>query len=172
MNAYCLFCETEKCEFVAHAVKQVFECEAISPKQIQHTWDKGQYIDREHNLLPGYVFVYSEEEDLNPPEIRRRLDRIIRCLRDTGLDYRLHGADEDFALMLLRKGGVIGRTEVTETDGHLTVTDETFEGIPVEILKVDRRNSRMKIEMLVANNKVQTWVEYEIVGQEEQKPEI
>jgi len=167
MNVYCLFCETEKCEFVAHAVKQVFECEAISPKQIQHTWDKGQYIDREHNLLPGYVFVYSEEEDLNPPEIRRRLDRIIRCLRDTGLDYRLHGVDEDFALMLLRKGGVIGRTEVTETDGHLTITDETFEGIPVEILKVDRRNSRMKIAMLVANNKVQTWVEYEIVGQEE-----
>ncbi len=66
--------------------------------------------------------------------------------------------------MILRKGGVIGRTEVTETDGRFTITDETFEGIPVEILKVDRRNKRMKIEMLVANNKVQTWVEYEIVG--------
>ena len=73
--------------------------------------------------------------------------------------------------MLLRKGGVIGRTEVTETDGHLAITDETFEGIPVEILKVDRRNSRMKIEMLVVNNKVQTWVEYEIVELKDEEEE-
>ena len=164
MNAYCLFCETEKCDFVAHAVKQVYECEAISPKQIQHTWDKGRFVDREHNLLPGYVFVYSEEEILAPQDIRRRLDRIIRCMRDTGMEYRLQGGDRDFALMILRKGGVIGRTEVTETDGRFAITDETFQGIPVEILKVDRRNRRMKIEMLVAGKQVQTWVEYEIVN--------
>ena len=164
MNAYCLLCETDKCDFVAHAVRQVYECEAISPKQIQHTWDKGQYVDREHNLLPGYVFVYSEEEILAPQDIRRRLDRIIRCMRDTSLEYRLYGGDEEFALMVLRKGGVIGRTEVAETDGRFTITDETFQGVPVEILKVDRRNKRMKIEMRIAGKQVQTWVEYEIVN--------
>lgn len=164
MYAYCLFCETAKCDFVAHAVKQVYNCEAISPKQIQHTWDKGQYVNREHKLLPGYVFVYSEEEILQPQEIRIRLDRIIRCMRDTSMEYRLHGADEEFALMILRKGGIIGKTEVTETDGRFTITDETFQGVPVEILKVDRRNKRMKIEMRFAGNRVQTWVEYEIVS--------
>ena len=164
MYTYCLFCETAKCDFVAHAVKQVYNCEAISPKQIQHTWDKGQYTDREHDLLPGYVFVYSEEPILQPQDIRIKLDRIIRCMRDTSMEYQLQGADEEFALMILRKGGIIGKTEVTETDGRFTITDETFRGVPVEILKVDRRNKRMKIEMRIAGNRVQTWVEYEIVS--------
>ena len=43
--------------------------------------------------------------------------------------------------------------------------DETFRNFNMEILKVDRRNKRMKIEILFANNKVQTWVEYEIIQQ-------
>ena len=66
--------------------------------------------------------------------------------------------------MILRKGGIIGKTEVTETDGRFTITNETFRGVPVEILKVDRRTMRMKIEMRIAGNRDQTWVEYEIVS--------
>ena len=68
-------------------------------------------------------------------------------------------------MMLLRKDGVLGKTQVTETDGRFTISDESLRTIPTEILKVDRRNHRMKIEMQVAGNRVQTWVEYEIVQQ-------
>ena len=162
MYTYCLFCETGKCDFVARAAMQVYDCTAISPKQIQHTWDKGRFVDRPRNLLPGYVFLYFEEPIQEPQDIRWKLDRIIRSLRSSDMDYQLHGTDEQFALMLHRKNGVLGRTEVQEEDGRFTITDESFRGIPVSILKVDRRNSRMKIEMLLAGNKVQTWVEYEI----------
>ncbi len=163
MYTYCLFCETGKCDFVAGAVRQAYRCEAISPKQIQHTWSAGQVVDREHDLLPGYVFIYSEEPILLPQDIRRRLDRVIRCLRDTDMDYRLHGGDEEFARMIRKKGGILGKTAVTEKDGRFTLADETYSTVPTEILKVDRRNKRMKIEMLLAGSKVQTWVEYEIL---------
>ncbi len=162
MYTYCLFCETGKGDYVVRAAMQVFACTAISPKQIQHTWDKGQFTDRARDFLPGYVFIYSEEPIHQPQDIRRKLDRIIRSLRTTDLDYRLHGADEEFAMMLYNKKGIIGKTVVTETDGRFTITDETFRNIPAEIRKVDRRNKRMKIEMQLAGNKVQTWVEYEI----------
>ncbi len=162
MFTYCLFCETGKCDYVARAAMQAYSCRAISPKQIQHTWDKGDYVNRVHDLLPGYVFLYSEEPILQPQDIRRKLDRVLRSLRSTDLDYQLHGADEQFAMMLYRKNGIIGKTEVRETGGRFTITDETFRSIPAQILKVDRRNGRMKIEMLIAGSKVQTWVEYEI----------
>ena len=142
---------------------QVYSCRAISPIQIQHTWDKGQYVDRERDLLPGYVFLYSEEPIRLPQDIRRNLDRIIRSLRTTDYEYRLQGADEQFAMMLYRKNGVVGKTEVTEENGRFTICDETFRDIPVEILKVDRRDERMKISMSVAGRKVQTWVQYNIV---------
>lgn len=163
MYTYCLFCETGKCDYVVRIAMQVYDCRAISPKQIQHTWDKGQYIDREHDLLPGYVFLYAEEPILQPQDIRRNLDRIIRSLRTTDYEYQLHGADEQFAMMLYRKNGIVGKTEVTEENGRFTVCDETFKDIPVEIQKVDRRNERMKIEMEVAGRKVQTWVQYNII---------
>ena len=142
---------------------QVYSCRAISPKQIQHTWDKGQYVDRERDLLPGYVFLYSEEPIRLPQDIRRNLDRIIRSLRTTDYEYRLQGADEQFAMMLYRKNGIVGKTEVTEENGRFTICDETFRDVPVEILKVDRRDERMKISMSVAGRKVQTWVQYNIV---------
>ena len=162
MYCYCLFCETGKCEYVARAAMQVFPCRAISPKQIQHTFTKGIPEDRIHDLLPGYVFLYFEEPVRFAWELKK-VDRIIRCLRDTGMDHELHGTDEEFAMMLLRKDGVIGKTAVTETDGRFTIADETFRNLHAEILKVDRRYKRMKIEILFASNKVQTWVEYEIV---------
>ena len=162
MYCYCLFCETGKCDYVARAAMQAFPCRAISPKQIQHTWVKGTPEDRVHDLLPGYVFLYFEDPVTFPWQLRK-VDRIIRCLRDTNLDYELHGSDQEFAEMLYKKDGVIGRTEVTETDGRFTIADETFRNLHAEILKVDRRNKRMKIEILFANNKVQTWVEYEII---------
>ena len=169
MYTYCLFCETGKCDYVARAAMQAYPCEAISPKQIQHTWDKGHFINREHDLLPGYVFLYSEEPILQPQDVRKNLDRVLRFLRTADLDYELHGSDEAFAMMLYRKHGVIGKTEVTETDGRFTITDETFKTIQASILKVDRRNGRMKIEMLVAGSKVQTWVEYEIQDSKNQE---
>ena len=164
MVTYCLFCETGKTEYVARAAMQVFPCRAISPKQIQHTWTRGVVDDRVHDLLPGYVFLYFEEPIRFYWELRK-VDRIIRCLRNTDQSYELHGSDEKFALMLLQKDGVLGKTQVTETDGRFTISDESFQGVNVQILKVDRRYRRMKIEILVAGNKVHTWVEYEIVPQ-------
>ena len=165
MYTYCLFCETGKCDYVARAAMQAFPCRAISPKQIQHTWSKGTVIDREHDLLPGYVFLYFEEPLRFPQELRK-VDRIIRCLRNTDLAYELTGSDDEFARMILQKDGVLGKTQVTETDGRFTLADDTFQAIPTRILKVDRRNHRMKIEIQVTGKAVQTWVEYEIVQKE------
>ena len=63
MYVYCLFCETVKCRGIAEAITDRFHCRAISPKQIQHTRSKGRQMDIEHDLLPGYVFVYDPESN-------------------------------------------------------------------------------------------------------------
>ena len=161
MNAYCLFCETEKCEFVAHTVKQVFECEAISPKQIQHTWQKGAMVDRIRDLLPGYLFLYSEEP-LNLYRCRY-LPGVLRCLRTYDNSYELGGSDDAFAKMLLEKEGIIGKTEVYQEGDRIHLTEGAFSGLKAKILKVDHRAGRMQIEIPFARRLVKTWVEYEIV---------
>ncbi len=162
MFIYCLFCETEKCDAIARSAEAFFACRAISPKQVQHTWVKGQPVDRQHDLLPGYVFLYFEEEK---PEITafRRMNGVIRCLSDTEKRYELAGDDEAFALALLKKDGVIGRTQVYQEGDRIRIAEGAFEGVESRILKVDRRHTRMQIEIPFNRQMIKTWVEYEIV---------
>ena len=58
---------------VARNAEQIFECRAISPKRVQHTWDKGKRIDRMNDLLPGYVFLYFEQKQ---ERLRGRQNRL------------------------------------------------------------------------------------------------
>lgn len=162
MYTYCLFCETGKCGYVARAVTQKLPCRTISPKQVQHTWSKGKMVDIVHDLLPGYVFVYAENEPLDVTALRS-VQGIIRCLSSHDRQYELTGSDEQFALMLLQKDGVIGKTKVYKEGQMIRICEGAFEGVETKILKVNRRNVRMQIEILFASQKIKTWVEYEIV---------
>ncbi len=111
MYTYCLFCETGKCGYVAKTLAKRLSCRAIYPKQIQHTWSKGKMVDIEHDLLPGYVFLYLEDMPLNVASLYQ-VQGIIRCLSSTDKQFELTGSDESFAMMLLHKDGVIGKTQV------------------------------------------------------------
>ena len=166
MFTYCLFCETVKCGMIARSVGQIFDCRAISPKRVQHTWDKGKRIDRINDLLPGYVFLYSDTE-LGDFSKLRTLDGFIRCLKGSEERFELADSDEQFALMLLRQGGIIGKTKVYKEGQRIHVCSGALEGVHAEIVKVDHRNGRMLIEMPFAKRVVRTWVEYEIVESEE-----
>ena len=162
MYTYCLFCETVKCGMIARRAEQMFDCRAISPKRVQHTWDKGKRIDRVNDLLPGYIFLYSESK-LTDISALRTLDGYIRCLKGSEDGFELVDSDEQFAMMLLRQGGVIGKTRVYKEGQRIHVCRGAFEGVHAEIIKVDHRNGRMLIEMPFAKRVIHTWVEYEIV---------
>ena len=161
MRIYCLFCETVKCERVASIAEREFGCIAISPKQIQHTWLNGKMVDIVHDLLPGYVLLYSEEAPLDARRIQS-IQGVIRCLHTTDGQYELRGSDEQFALMLLDKNGVIGKTKVFQEGQRIRICEGSYEGLETRILKVNRQKRRMQIEIPFANMTVRTWVEFEI----------
>ena len=46
---------------------------------------------------------------------------------------------------------------------HSLIIKGVFEGVETKILKVNRRNMRMQIEIPFAGRPVRTWVEYEVV---------
>lgn len=168
MYTYCLFCETGKCGYVEKAVMQKMPCRAIYPKQVQHTWSKGKMVDIIHDLLPGYVFVYAEKEPLDIAWLRS-VQGVIRCLSSQDRQYELTGSDEQFALMLLEKDGVIGKTKVYQEGQLIRICQGAFQGVETKILKVNRRNMRMQIEIPFASQNIKTWVEYEIVESAEKE---
>ena len=168
MYIYCLFCETAKCRYVAQIVSDLYHCRTICPRQVQHTWAKNGYTkDAVQDLLPGYVFVYSREQ-LQGVSLRS-VRGVIRCLCNSSREYELSGSDEAFALMLLEKDGVIGKTRVFEEGQKIRICEGAFAGTGAEILKVERRLSRMLIQIPFAQQLVKTWVEYEIVQPEEKE---
>ena len=164
MKTYCLFCETQKCKCVAAKAEQILGCRAISPRQIQHTWSKGKMVDIEHDLLPGYVFLYAENER---PDMRtlQSIPGVIKCLHTSDGKYELAGHDEQFALMLLHRNGTIGRTQVYQEGQIIRICEGAFEGLETKILKVNHQKGRMLIEIPFAQMSVKTWVEYEIVSE-------
>ena len=162
MKVYCLFCETIRCGYVARSIERVFGFRAISPKQVQHTWSEGRMVDIEHDLLPGYVFVYLEDGTLDISRLRS-IQGVIRCLTASGSGYELSGSDEQFAMMLYHSGGIIGRTKVYREGQMIRICKGVFEGVETKILKVNRHKSRMQIELPFAHMLVRTWVQYEIV---------
>ena len=170
MFTYCLFCETAKCGYVAYSAEKKYGCRAISPKQVQHTWSKGKMADIEHDLLPGYVFLYSENRRLRGESLRT-IEGVIRCLADLENRCELSGSDEQFALMLLQSNGVIGKTKVYQEGSLIRICQGVYEGVEARILKVNHRNTRMQIEIPFASQKIRTWVEYEIVELKDEEEE-
>ena len=171
MYCYCLFCETAKCQAIAREAEALLDCRAISPKQVQHTRSQGRMVDFVHDLLPGYVFLYLTDGPL-PLLPLRRISGILKCLRNGDGTYELRGDDEQFALMLLEKGGVIGKTPVYQEGEMIRLKEGAFANVPTRILKVNRRNMRMQIEIPFANTRVKTWVEYEMVEKILPPPDI
>lgn len=165
MYCYCLFCETVKCTSVVREAEIRLDCRAIYPRQVQHIRKQGHMIDVEHALLPGYVFLYAEDAPLDF-SFWYRLDGVLRVMRDQDGVYELTGADEDFALMILQKNGVIGRTKVYQEGQRIRLKEGVYQGLQTVIRKVDRRNGRMQIEIPFAGMQVKTWVEYEMVEED------
>ncbi len=163
MTAYCLFCVTQKCRILANKIARTTGLTAFYPQQVQHTWEKGQMVDRRSDLLPGYIFVYAPEPLDTPVQLFRQFEGVLRILGKKEENYVLQGEDDRFAQSLLAMGGEIGRTKVYQEGQMIHLTDQAFGGVNAKILKVNRRNGRMQVEVPFAGNLVKTWVEYEMV---------
>ena len=165
MYTYCLFCRTDKTRYIACEARDLTGCRTLVPKRVQHTWSQGKMVNRIRDLFPGYLFLYSEE--LLEMSRVRQIPGVIRCLRSSDENYHLAGADDAFAGYILEARGIIGKTRVLEKDHRLELGPEAFGGAKVSILKVDRRAQRMQIEIRFARQMIRTWIEYEIVHEED-----
>lgn len=165
MKAYCLFCQTGKCDIIRKIVDDVYTCHAIYPRQVQHIWQNGQLRSIPRPLFPGYVFIYFDEAENHEKDLieLRKFPGVIRMLSDKCGHYVLSGKDEQLAMMLLERGGILGTTQVALENEKLHIRDGALAGLDATILKVVRRKSIMKIQISLADQPLTTWLKYEIV---------
>ena len=130
MHAYCLFCETQKCSTIAKIIERAYGIRCFSPQIIQRKWEKGVPKEEKHRMLPGYIFLYTEE----PLEKPIRIPGIIRVLGRGELK------DEDlaFAQMLYDHDGLIGNIQLIEVGQYCTVVDPLWQKMEGKVIKIDR----------------------------------
>ncbi len=161
MYCYCLYCQTNKCESLINNISKKLNCTAIYPVQTRYRRVEGKVREVKQPLLPGYIFLYGEE--MQPDLSELRIDGVFRVLTNPDGDPVLRGMDQRFALTVFQKNGRFGRMEVVQIGQVLMLKSGMFAGLPAKVLKVDRRYTRMQVEVTLFEQPVKIWMEYQIV---------
>lgn len=162
LYVYCLFCETQKCRAVAYALEQRGIPRAFSPRIINRKRVKGKNLDVTYDLLPGYVFAYTEEK-LDTFVAFRGIAGIIRWLGDQENGFELAGADYEFAMRLYRKDGLVGQLTVFKVGDEVRTDDPLFADCDGKITRIDYRKQRARVDYRFANVSYHVWVACDMI---------
>ena len=168
MYAYCLFCQTQKCEVVATLLQSSYVDRAFSPQVLQRHRKQGKIEELFVPLLPGYVFLYTEEPLKHFLRIRR-MDGVIRFLTYADGEPALRNADLAFAMDLYARDGRIGAVKVLKAGQKVRIEDQLFAGFEGEVLQMDRRKQRAQIRFKFDNIERTTWIACDIIFPKEEE---
>ena len=159
MYAYCLFCRTQRCARIAQLleIRDNGVRRAFSPKILSRQRKQGLNIDRERDLLPGYVFLFSDER-LMDYETFAGIDGVIRRVGRTESGYELEGTDREFALNLLGSGGKVGALKMINVGETVRLENSLFDGSEGVVTKIDYRKERARVDFRFEGNDCHAWV--------------
>ena len=172
--AYCLFCQTQKCGLIASVLEMRGVDRAFAPQIIRRQRRQGVNEDRVFDLLPGYVFVYSEKElaGYDYLQLVEGISGIARRIGDREHNWALTGGDREFAMNLYRKNGVVGQFTIFRTGEKVRLTDPLFNGCQGTVTRMDMKKQRARVDYEFAGMHCFTWVACEVIEKlEENAPE-
>ena len=157
MYVYCLFCRTQRCARIARLIEIRGGIRAFSPRILSRQRKEGVNVPTERDLLPGYVFLFSEER-LEDYSAFTGIDGIIRRVGKTENGYELDGPDREFALRLLERGGQVGAMKMVKIGETVRLEDSLFEGSEGVVTKIDYRKERARVDFRFEGNDCHAWV--------------
>ena len=157
MYAYCLFCQTQRCARVAQLLEARGIHRAFSPRIIQKQRVRGVNQRKWVDLLPGYVFIFSEEK-LTEFSPFFGIDGVIRRVGQPDEWYELQGMDREFAFQLLDKDGVVGSMRIVKAGDEVVLEDPLFAGSRGKVTKIDYRKERARVDFIFEGTACHTWV--------------
>ena len=167
MVAYCLQCQTQRCGIIAGILEYRGIHRAFSPKIVSMQRKEGRLVERTNDLLPGYVFFYTEEP-LTNNEPLSGINGIVRCLGGKGL-RPLENADHEFAMNLYKKDGVLGKMTALKEGQTVHMVDPLFESYAGTIIQLDCRKKRAKVQFRFDGQDRAVWVACEVLYAEKRE---
>ena len=165
MYAYCLFCQTQRCEVIAKLMEIRGVDRAFSPHIIRKQRKQGVNVERRFDLLPGSVFIYNKDR-LTDYRLFYGMNGVIRRVGRREDGYELEGSDLDFAMKLLEKDGLVGTMKICRVGDEVTLEDPLFSGCQGRVVAIDYRKERAKVEFVFDRNSCSSWISLEDVKQQ------
>lgn len=158
MYAYCLFCMTQRCRVIARLMEIRGVDRAFSPRIEQRHRKQGENKKTTKDLLPGYVFLYSETRLKDYYSLCGGIDGVIRLVGKQDDGYELAGSDLDIAMRLLEKDGLVGPMTLCRVGDTVTLEDPLFNGCQGRVTEIDYRKERARVDFVFDRNNCHTWV--------------
>ena len=114
-------------------------------------------MEKLYDLLPGYVFLYSERR-LTDYLLFCGMDGVIRRVGRRPDGYELEGPDLTFAMQLLDKDGLVGVMKAVRVGDQVQLNDPLFNGCEGQITRIDYRKGRARVDFIFDRQSNHTWI--------------
>ncbi len=165
----CAFCLTGNEKSVARKIEQKDLGRVLIPQKVKPFRVNGQWIDKTELLMPGYLFVFSDEA--YPFWTLKKVDGVVRVLTYGEKDEEgyLTGTDLDFAAWLDRENGLIGKLDAIQQGDFVRITDGALQEMQGTVIGMNRHRHMVQVEVTLFNAKRTVWLGYEVVEKREAK---
>ena len=159
----CVFCRSRSENDLKLSLDILFPgAEAFVPQKLRRRRKQGEMITETAVLFPGYLFCkVPKNEEISLYSLGYRLPDSIKLLKDSNMNWRLHGADRRFAELVFREKGVFGYSKACFIDGRMHILEGPLFGYDDLITKVNRRFKTCEITVSVHGREEKIWLGYE-----------
>ena len=156
---YCLQCQTGQ----EAKVKKLLEIQMsfLSLGSVMFLYPQRQIMVRKQgknaatlvDVLPGYIMCYCPDEIEFPAWDIKAVNGVFRILKNPDGTYCLRNGDERFAIAVFHAGGVLKPVKVDyEEGGKVVIKEGVFKDLNARIVSVDKRKSRLTLEIVFDGN--------------------
>lgn len=161
----CLMVETGMEAAVLQLLKVMRLGKGIYPQRVRIRKIRGVWRKDHIRLLPGYVFVFAEEEI--PIWTYRWVPHVLKVLRyDREPDGYLRGTDLAFAQAVTELDGRLDILDAVDEEGFIRVTDRLLNLLHGEVLSVDRGKRQVRIRVNLVGQPRIVQMNYQLLDDE------
>lgn len=159
----CAFCLTGNERSVARKIEQKDLGRVLIPQKVKPFRVNGQWIDKTELLMPGYLFVFSDEA--YSFGTLKKVDGVVRVLTYGEKDEEgyLTGGDLDFAAWLDHENGLIGKLDAIQQGDFVRITDGALQEMQGKVIAMNRHRHMVQVEVTLFNATRTVWLGYEVV---------
>ena len=159
----CLMVETGMEMQVLQLLKNRNLGKGIFPQRVRVRKIRGAWRKDHIRLLPGYVFVFMEEDI--PVWEYQRMEHVLKVLRyDREPDGYLRGTDLEFANTVRELDGKLDVLDAVDEEGFIRVTDNLLKTLHGEVLSVDRGKRQVRIRANLLGQPRIIQMNYQLLG--------